>query len=95
MAEAWEQKRYFQEVGSTSRKYFRDAWPFSLLAGSYPCTRSPTPYTLHPKLDTRYPKPQTPNPKPETRKRKPPRQSAHSAPPRETFVINTVTAKRS
>ena len=33
VAEAWEQQRYFQEVGSTLEKYFHEAWSSFLLAG--------------------------------------------------------------
>ena len=54
-AEAWEQQRYFQKEGRTSRKYVRDARASFLLAGLYPCTtQAPSP-----KSETRNPKPET------------------------------------
>ena len=59
VAEAWEQQRYLEEVGSTSRMYFRDAWPSFLLAGPDPCTRSPKPEARNNEAETRNPKSET------------------------------------
>ena len=68
-------RKYFEEVGSTPRKHFRDAWSSFLLAGPTPCTSNPKPQPpttstlIQETPNTKHP---TPDPKEETPKHKPP-----------------------